>query len=298
MQNRTRNFLLFGHEIAAPVLDPALYLVATPIGNLSDITIRALETLAAADVVAAEDTRVSRVLLSKYGIRQKLVACHEHNEASVSRRLVETVLNGGSVALISDAGTPLVSDPGYRVVQDTIGQGLPVVAIPGPSAVLAALAVSGLPTDGFLFAGFLPAKAKARRDRLAETATAAMTMVFYESPRRLAATLADMADVLGEERMAVVARELTKRFEEVRRGNLRELSFHYKTEGAPKGEVVICVGPAASAAELSEEETDALLAKLAESMPASKAASEASTISGRPKRELYARLLALKENRQ
>ncbi len=288
---------MFGHEIAAPVLEPALYLVATPIGNLSDITIRGLETLAAADVVAAEDTRVSRVLLSKYGIRQKLVACHEHNEASVSRRLVETVLNGGSVALISDAGTPLVSDPGYRVVQEAIEQGLPVVAIPGPSAVLAALAVSGLPTDGFLFAGFLPAKAKARRDRLAETATAAMTLVFYESPRRLAATLADMADVLGEERMAVVARELTKRFEEVRRGKLGELALQYKTEGAPKGEVVICVGPAAGEAMLSEEETDVMLVKLAKSLPASKAASEASIISGRPKRELYARLMTLKAKR-
>ncbi len=299
VQNQSRSYLLFGNKIDAPPLEPALYLVATPIGNLSDITIRALETLAAADIVAAEDTRVSRVLLTRYGIRQKPVACHEHNEASAGRRLLDAVESGDSVALVSDAGTPLVSDPGYRLVQEAIDRGIKIFAIPGPSALLAALSVSGLPMDDFMFAGFLPAKSKARRDRLAQLASVNTTLVFYESPRRLAAGLNDMAEILGGERNAVVARELTKRFEETHRGELGQLAKQYEEASAPKGEIVVCVGPPTAAdAPMPQAQVDELLMSLAGSMPASKAAGEAATITGRPKRELYTRLMVLKDDRQ
>ncbi len=294
MQKGTGTFLLFGHQVAAPPLEPALYLVATPIGNLGDITIRALETLAAAEIVAAEDTRVSRVLLSRYGIRQKLQAYHEHNAARTGPALLDAIAAGGSVALISDAGTPLVSDPGFRLVEQAVERGLRVVPVPGASALLAALTVSALPSDTFLFCGFLPAKAKARATRLSELAAADATLVFYESPRRLAASLTAMQQTLGGTRRAIVARELTKRFEEVRRGSLAELAVHYDEAGSPKGEVVVCVGPAKAAAQVSEAETDELLLTLAAEMPASKAASEAARLTGRQKAELYTRLVELK----
>src|SRR5690606_39238945 len=193
-----RSFVIGGHEIPARALEPALYLVATPIGNLGDITIRALETLAAADVLACEDTRVTRVLLDRYGIRRRTTAYHEHNAAEAGPKLVEAVLSGRSVALVSDAGTPLVSDPGFRLVGEIVAAGGRVVPIPGASALLAALTASGLPSDTFLFAGFLPAKAGQRRTRLEELRAVPATLIFYESPRRLADCLAAMAEVLGE----------------------------------------------------------------------------------------------------
>jgi 16S rRNA (cytidine1402-2'-O)-methyltransferase len=275
-------------------LEPALYLVATPIGNLGDITIRALETLAAADVLACEDTRVSRVLLERYGIRRRTTAYHEHNAAEAGPRLIAALEEGRSIALISDAGTPLVSDPGYRLVGEALERGLRVVPIPGPSAALAALTVSGLPSDAFLFAGFLPVKAGQKRARLEQWQAVPATLIFFESPRRVAETLDAMAQVLGAGRRAAVCRELTKTFEEARHGSLQELAAHYASADTPKGEVVICVGPPADE-DAAPADVDALLTGLATEMPASKAAAEAARMTGQPKQELYRRLLALKE---
>lgn len=289
-----RSFLIGQAEFPARPLEPALYLVATPIGNLADITIRALETLAAADVLACEDTRVSRVLLERYGIRRRTTAYHEHNAAEAGPRLMAALEEGKSVALISDAGTPLVSDPGYRLVGEALERGLRVVPIPGPSAALAALTVSGLPSDAFLFAGFLPVKAGQKRTRLEQWQAVSATLIFFESPRRVADTLDAMAQVLGAERRAAVCRELTKTFEEARHGTLGELAAHYAAADTPKGEVVICVGPAADE-EAAPADVDALLIGLAAEMPASKAAAEAARMTGQPKQELYRRLLALKE---
>ncbi|MDH4992624.1 16S rRNA (cytidine(1402)-2'-O)-methyltransferase [Aquamicrobium lusatiense] len=289
-----RSFLIGQAEFPARPLEPALYLVATPIGNLADITIRALETLAAADVLACEDTRVSRVLLERYGIRRRTTAYHEHNAADAGPRLMAALEEGKSVALISDAGTPLVSDPGYRLVGEALERGLRVVPIPGPSAALAALTVSGLPSDAFLFAGFLPVKAGQKRTRLEQWQAVPATLIFFESPRRVADTLDAMAQVLGAERRAAVCRELTKTFEEARHGTLGELAAHYAAADTPKGEVVICVGPAADE-EAAPADVDALLMGLAAEMPASKAAAEAARMTGQPKQELYRRLLALKE---
>ncbi|WP_173933805.1 16S rRNA (cytidine(1402)-2'-O)-methyltransferase [Chelativorans sp. Marseille-P2723] len=289
-----RTFIVGGAELTAPRLEPGLYLVATPIGNLSDITLRALETLASADILACEDTRVTRILLERYGIRRRTVALHEHNETQSAARLIKAVERGQSVALASDAGTPLVSDPGYRLVQMAREKGLPVVPVPGPSAVLAALTASGLPTDSFLFAGFLPVKPGQRITRLAALADVPATLVFFESPRRLASSLAAMAEVLGD-RQASVARELTKAFEEVRPGSLRSLAAHYETAGAPRGEVVLCVAPPSERKEMDSEETDRLLVKLAAEMPAPKAAAEAARMTGARRSDLYQRLLALKE---
>lgn len=291
----SRRFFLIGQaEFPARPLEPALYLVATPIGNLADITIRALETLAAADVLACEDTRVSRVLLERYGIRRRTTAYHEHNAAEAGPKLIAALEEGKSVALISDAGTPLVSDPGYRLVGEALERGLRVVPIPGPSAALAALTVSGLPSDAFLFAGFLPVKAGQKRARLQQWQAVPATLIFFESPRRLAETLEAMAQVLGAERQAAICRELTKTFEEARHGSLQELAAHYAAADTPKGEVVICVGPPADG-EAAPADVDALLIGLAAEMPASRAAAEAARMTGQPKQELYRRLLALKE---
>lgn len=289
-----RRYRIGAAEFAAPPLDPALYLVATPIGNLRDITIRALETLAAADIVVAEDTRVSRVLLSRYDMARRLVAYHEHNADEAGPRLIAALEAGKSVAVVSDAGTPLVSDPGYRLVEDALARGIRVVPIPGASALLAALTVSGLPTDAFFFAGFLPAKAGARQARLQELVGVPATLVFYESPHRLAESLRAMAGALGEERDACVARELTKAFEETRRGTLGNLASHYDDAGEPKGEIVIVVGPPA-AKPAAAADIDALLVSLAGEMPASKAAAEAARMTGRAKSELYRRLIELKD---
>lgn len=286
------SFMVGGAAIMARPLPAALYLVATPIGNLGDVTLRALETLAAADVLACEDTRVTRTLLTRYGISRRTTAYHEHNADEAGPRLIEAIAQGRSVALVSDAGTPLVSDPGFRLVTVAIEAGLPVVPIPGASAVLAALAASGLPTDAFFFAGFLPAKDGQRRTRLAELAEVPGTLVFFESPHRLSASLATMAETLGA-RDAAVCRELTKRFEEVRRGSLEELANHYEA-GEARGEIVICVAPPLAAEPPSAETLDALLRELASTMSVSKAAAEAARRTGARKQDLYQRLLALR----
>lgn len=295
---KARRYYLSGHEMFAPSLEPALYLVATPIGNLADITIRALETLTSADILACEDTRVTRILLDRFGISRRVTAYHEHNAQTAGPRLLAALEEGKSVALASDAGTPLVSDPGYRLVQAAQEAGLKVVPLPGPSAVLAALQISGLPSDAFCFAGFLPVKGGQRKKRLSELADMPATLVLFESPRRLAASLADMASVLGADRHAAVCRELTKAFEESRRGKLGGLADYYSEAGAPKGEVVVVVGPpSAEKKEVGQAEVDELLDELVRQMPASKAAAEASRRTGLAKSDLYRRLLEMKEKR-
>lgn len=281
-------------EVVARPQEAALYLVATPIGNLGDITLRALETLAGADLLACEDTRVTRVLLDRYGIRQRPTPYHEHNANEAGPRLIEALESGRSVALVSDAGTPLVSDPGYRLVEQALEKGIRVVPIPGASAVLAALTASGLPSDAFMFAGFLPVKDGQKRTRLSELVAVPATLIFFESPRRLADTLAAMADVYGD-RPAAIGRELTKTFEEMRTGTLPALAAHYAEAPTPKGEVVICVGPPTEQAPAAPADIDRLLLSLAAEMPASKAAAEAARMTGGQKPALYRRLLELKE---
>jgi 16S rRNA (cytidine1402-2'-O)-methyltransferase len=216
--------------------------VATPIGNLGDITLRALWVLRGVDRILCEDTRVTARLLAHYGIDKPLSPYHDHNADRVRPAVIEALRRGETLALVSDAGTPLVSDPGYKLVREAIAEAVPVTVAPGPSAALAALILSGLPPDRFLFAGFLPPRTAARRKALAAWAALDATLVFYEGPSRLAPSLADMAAALGP-RPAAVARELTKRHEELRRGPLAALAEHYRTEPAPRGEVVIVVGP-------------------------------------------------------
>ncbi|MER9999454.1 16S rRNA (cytidine(1402)-2'-O)-methyltransferase [Mesorhizobium sp. M0051] len=288
-----RSYVVGQTEIAARPLEPALYLVATPIGNLADITLRALETLAAADIVACEDTRVSRVLLDRYAIRRRTTAYHEHNAGEAGPKLIAALQAGQSVALISDAGTPLVSDPGYRLVGEARDHGIRVVPIPGPSAPLAALTASGLPSDAFLFAGFLPVKSGQRLTRLGALKAVPATLIFFESPRRLAESLAAMVEALGGERKAAIGRELTKTFEEMRTGTLQALADHYAAADTPKGEIVVCVGPAEAKAD-EPADIDRLLLSLAGEMPASKAAAEAAKMIGGQKQALYRRLLELK----
>jgi 16S rRNA (cytidine1402-2'-O)-methyltransferase len=280
---------------AARPLAPGLYLVATPIGAARDITLRALDILRAADVIAAEDTRQARKLMEIHGVPlagRRLIPYHDHNGAAQRPRLLRALAEGRSVALVSDAGTPLLADPGYRLAAEAIAAGLPVTAAPCASALLAALSLAGLPTDRFLFAGFLPPRAGARATALAELAAVPATLVFYESPRRLAATLAAMADALGPTRPAAVCRELTKRFEEVRRAPLAELAAHYAAEGAPKGEVVIVAGPPvaapASAATLDDRLTTALA-----TLSLKDAAAAVAAELGLPRKAVYARALEL-----
>lgn len=283
-------------EIAARPLEPGLYLVSTPIGNLQDMTLRALETLAAADIVAAEDTRVTRVLLERYAIGKRAYAYHEHNANEAGPKLIAALDEGKSVAIVSDAGTPLVSDPGYRLVQQAIEAGHRVYPVPGASAVIAALSGSGQPNDAFFFAGFLPQKEKARRERLEDIRKVPGTLLYFESPHRLAASLADAALVLGGERQATVCRELTKTFEEFRRGSLSELASFYAAAESIKGEIVVAIAPPLAEQGMDGAEIDAMLLALSADMPAAKAAGEVARQTGQPRKELYQRLLALKES--
>ncbi|MDH3235926.1 MAG: 16S rRNA (cytidine(1402)-2'-O)-methyltransferase [Alphaproteobacteria bacterium] len=272
-------------------LTPGLYLVATPIGNLRDITLRALDVLGAADVIACEDTRVTARLLTNYGISTPTIPYHDHNAARARPAIVKRVAEGQAVALVSDAGTPLISDPGLKLVRACAEAGLAVVAIPGPSAALAGLAVAGLPTDRFLFAGFLPAKSAGRRRVLEELAAVPATLVFYETANRLPAALADMADVLGP-RPAAVARELTKLYEEIARGDLAELAARYGEAGPPKGEVVVVVGPP-EVAEIAGEVVDKRLTTALMRLSVRDAATEVADELGLPRRQLYERALQL-----
>lgn len=273
-------------------LAAGLYIVAGPIGNLSDLTPRAAEILRLADVVAVEDTRVSAKLLRHAGSQRPMVPYHDHSDEKVRRRLVER-MGTEAVALLSDAGTPLISDPGFKLVRDARAAGHMITTAPGPCALIAALTLSGLPTDRFLFLGFLPSKEKARADALAEVAGVRATLVAYESGPRSAKTLAAMADVLGE-REAALIREISKTFEEVATGTLAELATRY-ADAPPRGEVVIVVGPPSDAVpEAAPEEIDAALAEALTRLPASKAAGEVAKRFGLDRRALYERANGLK----
>jgi 16S rRNA (cytidine1402-2'-O)-methyltransferase len=270
-----------------------LHLVATPIGTLGDVTLRALWVLREADRILCEDTRVTGRLLARYGISATLEPYHDHNADRVRPAVLARLRRGERLALVSDAGTPLVSDPGYRLVRDALAEGLPVTAAPGPSAAITALTLSGLPPDIFLFAGFLPPRQAARRKALGAWRDLAATLIFYEGPPRLAAALADMAEILGD-RDAAVARELTKLHEEIRRGRLSALAAHYRGAGPPRGEIVIVVGPSdATQATLSEAEIDRRLADALGQFSLRDAAALVAEDTGLPRRDLYRRALAL-----
>ena len=289
-----RGYFIRSQFFPAPALAPGLYVVATPIGNLGDITIRALDTLAGADIVACEDTRVTRKLLTRYGIAAKVAAYHEHSGPEAHRRLLDAVAAGGSVALVSDAGTPLISDPGSSLVADAAAAGLAVVPIPGPSSTIAALSAAGLPTEAVLFLGFLPGKTHARRKRLAELAAIRATLVFFESPNRTGALLADAAAELGGERKAAICRELTKLHETLDRGTLASLAARY-SEADVKGEVVLVVAPPGEAPPPAAEDIEAQLRGALRSMTVKQAAQAVAEATGLPRRELYQKALALKE---
>jgi len=267
-------------------------MVATPIGNADDITLRALDVLRRVDLIACEDTRVTAKLLAIHGIKARLTPYHDHNARSAGPALIERLQRGKSVAYVSDAGTPLISDPGYRLVRACGEAGITVFPLPGASAVTAALCVSGLPTDRFLFAGFPPPRSAARAKFLAELANIPATLVLMESPRRLAASLAQMAEILGS-REATVGRELTKMFEEVRRGTLSDLADHYREAGAPRGEVTLVVAPPDKAGPDDQAETDGLLQAALEDLSPRGAAERVASETGRPYRRLYTRALEL-----
>lgn len=271
---------------------PGLYVVSTPIGNLRDITLRALDVLGGVEEVLAEDTRVASKLLSAYGIKARLSPYHDHNGAERRPGLVARLAEGARIALVSDAGTPLVSDPGWKLVREALEAGVKVFPVPGASALLAGLVAAGLPSDRFMFAGFLPPKQGARKSEIEALRAVPATLVFYESGPRLAEALADLAAVLGD-REAAVSRELTKLFEETRRGTLAELAVHYAEAGPPKGEIVLLVGPPTEQAASAEDLDAALKVALAE-MPTKAAAAAVSEALGLPKREVYQRALQLK----
>lgn len=280
------------HEAQRPAA--GLYLVSTPIGNLGDISLRALETLAGADLILCEDTRHSARLLDHYGIIGPRKSLHEHNERERVDEVLAQLADGKAIAVISDAGTPLLSDPGYPLVRAARGAGLPVFAVPGASALLSALAVSGLPTDAFTFVGFLPPKAVARRNRLDELRTRPETLVFYESPRRLGATLATMAEVFGDGREAAVALELTKRFERVERDALAMLAAHY-ADAQTKGEAVILVaGAPAGEVAITEAEWQSALAAALVDQPLRSAVDEIATRFGVKRKQVYDAALAIR----
>lgn len=277
----------------ADALPAGLYVTATPIGHAKDITLRALQVLAGCDLIAAEDTRVTAKLLAIHDISKPLVAYNDHNAARERPQLLERIRSGARIALVSDAGTPLVSDPGFKLVREAIAEGLTVDAIPGASAVLAALVLSGLPSNRFLFAGFLPARSGERRNALTELKAVPATLVLFESPSRLAESLADMADILGA-RDAAAGRELTKFHQEMRRGTLGELAAHYAKAGAPKGEVTLVIGPPISSAP-DTAQLDKLLAQALVFMPVRAAADLVAEACGVPRSLAYKRALDLKE---
>jgi 16S rRNA (cytidine1402-2'-O)-methyltransferase len=289
-KTRPRRYTPFGASIEAGKVPPGLYLVATPIGNLGDITLRALETLAGADVIACEDTRVTRKLTERYGITTPLTAYHEHNAAEARPKLLSRLVEGQSIALVSDAGTPLISDPGYKLVRAAREAGHQVTALPGASAVLAALTVSGLPTDRFFFEGFLPPKQAARQKRIAALANIPATLVLFEGGSRLASTLADLAAILGP-RTAAICRELTKLHEEVRYENLDALARLYANGAETRGEIVVLVSPPTE--DQRPDDIDALLKRALSRVSVKDAVGEVAVATGRPRREIYQRALSL-----
>src|SRR3984957_8109216 len=285
-------FSIGGHVLTPPKAPPGLYLGGTPIGNLGDITLRALETLAGCDIIACEDTRITRRLTDRYSIAAQLKPYHEHNAALARPKILERLAQGVSIALVSDAGTPLISDPGFKLVREVCAAGHPVIAAPGPSSVLSALSVAALPTDRFFFEGFLPPKQTARRARLTELARIDATLVLFESGNRVQDTLADLAGIMGG-RDAAICRELTKMHEEVTRAKLSELALSADTLET-RGEFVLVIGPPAAGAQaMTEDALDDLLRTSLRRDSVKDAVAHAVELSGRPRREIYARALEL-----
>jgi 16S rRNA (cytidine1402-2'-O)-methyltransferase len=291
-QPATRSYVLNGQTLAASKPAGGLYLVATPIGNLGDITLRALETLAGVDLIACEDTRITRRLTERYGITAPLTPYHEHNAAFARPKILERLAQGASVALVSDAGTPLISDPGFKLVREACAAGHRAVALPGPSSVLTALSVAALPTDRFFFDGFLPTKQTARRARLTELSRLDATLVLFESGNRVQETLADLAAIMGA-REAAICREMTKIHEEVSRASLTELAQSAATLET-RGEFVLVIGPQAEGSQtMTADEIDDLLRDRLSRDSVKDAVAHAVEVSGRPRREIYARALDL-----
>ena len=290
-----RAFVIADQPIQGSRLAPGLYLVATPIGNLGDITLRALQTLAGADLIACEDTRVTRKLLNRYAIATPLTPYHDHNAAKARPGLLRRLAEGAAIALVSDAGTPLISDPGYKLVRAAQDASHLVTALPGPSAVLTALTVAGLPTDQFFFAGFLPPKQAARRARIAELATLPATLVLFESGPRIAATLADLGAGLGANREAALCRELTKLHEEVRRGELASLADAC-AGGELRGEIVVVIAPPQTPVETGAAESEGLLRDALARLSLKDAVAEVAQRTGRRRREIYQSALALQKS--
>jgi 16S rRNA (cytidine1402-2'-O)-methyltransferase len=288
----TRSYVIGTTTYDAAKLAPGLYITATPIGHLGDVTLRALATMAAVDVLLCEDTRTTGKLLERYAIRTKLMPYHEHNAERVRPAIMKALGEGQAYGLVSDAGMPLVSDPGYRVVNDCVAGNIPVTAVPGASAVLTALALSGLPTDRFTFVGFLPTKSGERKKLLAEFAGVKSTLVTFESPHRIVDALDDLAATLGNRRVAVT-RELTKLHEEVLRGTALEVHDILKSRPSVKGEITLVIAPPdASAAIASDEDIESAIDDALKSMPAAKAASDVAKRFDLPKKDIYARILA------
>jgi len=279
---------------ATQALDPGLYIVATPIGNLRDITLRAIDTLRAADEILAEDTRVARRLMDAHDIRAKVTPYHDHNGAKRRPEVLQKLSEGAVIAQISDAGTPMVSDPGWKLAREALEAGHRVIPLPGASALLAGLVASGLASDRFMFCGFLPPKSGARQKAFKELAAVPATLVFYESGPRLSDCLQDAAKTLGAEREAAVCRELTKLFEETRRGSLQSLADHYAENGPPKGEIVVLIGPPIKT-QADEETIDSALRRALETQSVKQAAAEIADMFALPKRQVYQRALALKD---
>jgi 16S rRNA (cytidine1402-2'-O)-methyltransferase len=291
-QPAARTYAINGERLLAPKPPGGLYLVATPIGNLGDITLRALETLAGVDLIACEDTRITRRLTERYGITAQLTPYHEHNAASARPKILGQLAQGASVALVSDAGTPLISDPGFKLVREVCAAGHRVVALPGPSSVLTALSVAALPTDRFFFEGFLPPKQTARRARLTELARLDATLVLFESGSRVQQTLADLAGIMGA-RSAAICREMTKMHEEVTRASLTELAQSAATLET-RGEFVLVIGPQPDGSQvMTIDEVDDLLRDRLSRDSVKDAVAHAVEVSGRPRREIYARALEL-----
>ena len=288
----SRTFSVAGHVLSAPKPAPGLYVVATPIGNLGDITLRALETLAGVDIIACEDTRITRRLTERYAITAELKQYHEHNAALARPKILERLAQGASIALVSDAGTPLISDPGFKLVREVSAAGHRVIALPGPSSVLNALSVAALPTDRFFFEGFLPPKQTARRARISELSRIDATLVLFESGTRVQDSLRDLAEAMGM-RLAAICREMTKLHEDVRRAPVAELARSAETLET-RGEFVLVIGPpAADAQTMTKDAVDELLRSSLQRDSLKDAVAHAVELSGRPRREIYARALAL-----
>ncbi len=290
----SRTFFIEQHSFTAPALEAGLYLVPTPIGNLGDVTLRSLQVLAAADILYCEDTRVTPKLLERFGIKVKLRPYHDHNADEAGKAIIADIESGKAVALASDAGTPLLSDPGFPLVRDCIALGLKVEALPGASALLPALQLSGLPTDRFSFLGFLPQKRNDRLKLLSDVAGRSETVVLYESPYRIVEALEDMVQELGTRPLSV-SRELTKLHEESLRGTAASILDQLRTRPSIKGEFVIVIGPATKQPrELSEADIDKAIDEALQDLPSGKAASQVSKALGLPRDDIYARILKRK----